>query len=596
MRLFRFSASGLLALTLCVAAARAETPPSPRPSPPKGGEGGAKGTPARLLPDQADLLVEVRQPRRLVETLTGLDALKQLRQLSAVREFLDSTSYRRFYQFVAYFEKELGAPWPQLLDRLAGHGAVLGVKLGPQPAPALLVIEGDDEQLMRKFFQFGLRVVEQELARQEAKDKPVKGTYEGIDTVKIGAEFHAAVAGSALFLSNNDKALCAGLDRHLGRAKKSIADVAGVAEAGKLLPAEPLVSFWLNMETVRKSPAAKAAYQSPPRDDPNLTVLLGHYLDLLGRTPFVCAGVYAEKNGFLATVRRARPRRHGRRPDHARSAGRCARLAPLLEPKNVLYSESNYLNIAGIWNERAKLFNEKQVQGLEKVDKQAGPFLAGAKVSKLLTQTAPYYRFVAAHQLKVGYKKTPQISIPAFALVWELREPEAFGKSMETILRGAALLAGVQANLKLTEEKYKDCKLVGYRFPETEPIKADVNDLRFNFSPCFTRVGDQFVWCSTIELCRELVDLIQKEGTSPSRGDPRSARSRLYASGATAYLKTIEDLLVTGAALDQAATPKEAREQIKMFLDLVRRLGALSLEVRFDEKTTQYDIRLQPEK
>ena len=167
---------------------------------------------------------------------------------------------------------------------------------------------------------------------------------------------------------------------------------------------------------------------------------------------------------------------------------------------------------------------------------------------------------------------------------------------METILRGAALLGGCQANLKLIEEKYKDCKLVGYRFPETEPIKADVNDLRFNFSPCFTRVGDQFVWCSTIELCRELVDLIQKEGTSPSRGDPRSARSRLYASGAAAYLKTIEDLLVTGAALDQAATPKEAREQIKMFLDLVRRLGALSLEVHFDDKTTQYDIRLQPEK
>ena len=135
---------------------------------------------------------------------------------------------------------------------------------------------------------------------------------------------------AALFLSNNDKALHAGLDRHLGRDKKSIADVAGVAEAAKLLPAEPLVSFWLNMETVRKSPAAKAAYQSPPRDDPNLTVLLGHYLDLLGRTPFVCAGVYAEKNGFLATIRMpARPRRHGRRPDHARSAGRCARLAPL---------------------------------------------------------------------------------------------------------------------------------------------------------------------------------------------------------------------------------------------------------------------------
>jgi len=591
MRRFRFVASGLIALTLGVALTRAETPQSPSAA------SGRSHNPTRFMPEQADLLIEIRQPRRLVETLTTLDTLKQLRQLAAVRELLDSTSYRRFYQLVAYFERELGAPWPQLLDRLAGHGAVLGVKLGPKPAPALLVIEGHDQELMRKFFDLGLNVIAQELARQETKDKPVKGSYEGVDTVKIGAEFHAAVAGSALFLSNNEKALRAGLDRHLGRDKKSIADNPGVAEATKLLPPDPLVSFWLNMETVRKAPEAKAIYQSPPRDDPNQTVLLGHYLDLLGRTPFVCAGVYSEKHGFLATIRAPRGR-DGMGADRIMHVPPAAMPGsrPLLEPKNVLFSESNYLNIASIWNDRTKLFNEKQVQALEKFDKQTVPFLAGGKVSKLLTQTNPYYRFVAAHQSKVGYQTTPKISIPAFALVWELREPEAFGKSMETILRGAALLAGAQANLKLVEEKYQDCKLVGYRFPEKDTIKGDVNDLRFNFSPCFTRVGDQFVWCSTIELCRELVDLIQKEGTSPARGGATSARSRLYASGGAAYLTTIKDLLVTQVALDQAVTPKEARDQIKMFLDLVGQLGALSLEAQFKDKITEYSIRLQPEK
>jgi hypothetical protein len=236
------------------------------------------------------------------------------------------------------------------------------------------------------------------------------------------------------------------------------------------------------------------------------------------------------------------------------------------------------------------------VQALEKFDKQATPFMAGAKVSKLLTQAGPYYRFVAAHQPKVGYKTTPKISIPAFALVWELREPEAFAKSMETVLRGAALLAGAQADLKLVEEKYKDCKLIGYRFPEDKPLKGDVNDLRFNFSPCFTRVGDQYVVCSTIELCRELVELLQKEGTTPTRGDASPARVRLYATGGAAYLQTIEDLLVTQATLDQALTPKEARDQVKTFLELVRQLGALSLGSRFDDKSFRYDIRLRSEK
>ncbi len=592
MCLFRFIAGGLIGLTFCVAVARAETPDTPTVA------SGRLRDPARLLPEQADVLIQVRQPRRLVETLTTLETLQQLRQFAPVRELFDSTNARRFQQLVAYFEKELGAPWSQLLDRLAGRGAVLGIKLGANPAPTLLVIQGEDAPLMRRFFRLSLDVVKQELARKEAKEKPVKVSYQGVDTVRIGTDFHAAVAGGALFVSNNEKTLQAGLDRHLGRNKKSMADVPSVAEAAKLLPPGPLVSFWLNMETVRQSPQGKVFYKAPPRDDPNQTVLLGQYIDLLGRSPFVCAGVYPEKSGFVATLRTPRGR-DGMGPDrlmHVPPSGMPGS-RPLLEPKDVLYSESSYLDVARIWTDRAKLFNVKQVKGLEKFDSQSSLplFLSGVKLSRLLPQMGPYYRFVAAHQ-NGGYKKSPKISIPAFALVWELREPEAFVKTMDTVLRGAALLAGAKANLKLVEEDYKDGKLVGYRFPEDQPLQGDVNDLRFNFSPCFTRVGNQFVASSTIELCRELVDLLHKEGMSPTRGDASTARMRLYGSGAAAYLRTIEDLLVTQTTLDQAVSPKEAREQIHLFLDLVRRFGALSLGPRFHDKTFQYDIRLQPEK
>jgi hypothetical protein len=587
MRLFRYFASSLIALTVCVAAVAAETPKSDTPR-----------SPLRLIPEQTDLLVQVPQPRRLVETLIALDTLKQLQQLAPVRELFDSTNVRRFTQLVAYFEKELGIPWPQLLERLAGRGVVLGIEFGPSPAPALVVVEGDDDKLMQQFFELGLRIAEQELARQEAKDKPVKGSYKGVATVRVGTEFHAAIAGGVLFLSNSEKTLHAALDRHHGGVKKSMAGAAAVAEAAKLLPPQALVSLWLNLDKVRQSPEAKAAYKSPPRDEPLQTVLFGHYLNLLGRSPFVCAAVYRAPESLGLTIRipRGRDGMGGDKLLHVPPAG-APGSRPLLEPKNVLYSESSYFDIANIWKERTTLFNEKQVQGMEKFEKQSSvPFLAGTKLSKLLTQAGPYYRFVAAHQSKSSYKTTPKIAIPAFAVVWELRDPEAFGKTMETILRAAALLGGGKANLKLVEEKYKNCKLVGYRFPEDETLKGDVNDLRFNFTPCFTRVGDQFVVSSTVALCRELVDLIQKEGTTPTRGDASSSRMRLYASGAAAYLHTIEDLLITQTTLDQAVTPKEAREQVKVFLDVIRGLGALTLEPRFDDKMFQYDIRVRSRK
>lgn len=585
MRQFPTVASSLMALILCVPVVSAEAPRADPPPPS-----------LRLMPDKADLLIQVPQPRRLVDALMRLDTLQQLRQLAPVQEYYHSTNARRFTQLVAYFEKELGLPWPQLLDRLAGRGAVFGIRFGSPPA-LLLVVEGEDDRLMQQFFELGLKILEQELSRQGAQDKPKKGSYKEYNIVHLFPELHAAVAGSALLVSNSESALHAGLDQHRNGGKKSMAGVPGVAEAARLLPPQSLVSLWLNMTKVHEAAGVDADSRARPRANPVFTVLLGHYLNLLERTPFVCASVYPTAEGLATTIviPRGREGMGGDRFLHVPPAG-VPGSRPLLKPKNVLYSESGYFDLANIWKERATLFQDEQVRQLEQAEKKATPFLLGTRLSKLLPQTGPYYRFVAAQQVSFSYKTTPKIALPAFALVWELREPEAFGKSMEAILRGVALLTGAGANLQMVEEKYKDCKLVGYRFPENQPLKGDVDELRFNFAPCFTRVGDQFVVASTMQLCRELVDLIHEEGTSPTRGNPSSALVQIYGSGIAAYLHTLEDLLITQTTLDQAVTPKEARQQVKVFLDVIRGFGALSLEPRFNDKTFQYDIRLRPEK
>src|SRR5947209_19057984 len=75
--------------------------------------------PLRFAPKEANLVVRVEHPRVLVETVTGLDLVRQAQTLPFVREQLQSTTVQRFLQLVAFAEKELGAKWPELLDRLA---------------------------------------------------------------------------------------------------------------------------------------------------------------------------------------------------------------------------------------------------------------------------------------------------------------------------------------------------------------------------------------------------------------------------------------------------------------------------------------------
>jgi hypothetical protein len=579
MRHFRHLFAWLSCLVVCSAAAsaRAEAPPDP----------------LRLMPDQADLLIQIHRPRQLIEAFTTLEQLRQLQKLDAVQELYDSTNYRRFFQLVAYFEKQLGHKWPDLIGRLAGGGAVLGIKFGPDPAPALLVIQSKDEALLHKFVKLGLEVVEQELARQESKQHIERQMYRNLETIRIGKDFHAAVTGSALLISNVDYGLKHGIDLHLDGDKKSMGRSAKVAEARKVLPPGPLASLWVNFEPLHESPQAKPLFEQP-NNQPILTVLFGGWLDVARRSPFLCTGFYHQKGSFLTTVRMPRGREgmpealaaHLPPPDFAG-------VLPLLEPKGVLYSTSYYMDVSKFWEHRAKLLNAKQLKDLEEFDKNSARFLVGTRLSQLLAQAGARQRIVVANQAKSGYKKTPGQPIPAFAFVVEMREPESFSKSVDLIVRGVALLAGTQVTLKLVEEKHGDYTIVGYRFPEDGEFKNDVNEIRFNFSPCFVVVGDQFIASSTVGLCHELIDLVKQEGRVGKNGSATAARSQLYATGGAEALQAAEEQLIAQAILGQALAPDKAREQVHAFVEWVRNLGTLQIESGYGAQDFRYDLRIQ---
>jgi hypothetical protein len=577
MRLFRPLTGGLACLALFAAVARADAPPDP----------------LRLVPRQADFFVEVKDPHKLYEAGTATDLFKAAYALPPVRDYYDSTTARRFYQLVGYFEKELKAEWPALLDKLAGGGVVVAGKFGDNPQPVLVVVQGTDAEMMGKFWKAGLEVVAQELARQESKEKVEKGSYKEIETAHVGQDLFAARVGAALVLSNKEQGLRTALDRHLEGGKDSLAGVAEVKESAKLLPANPLARVWVNLAPAKASEQAKQIFTSP-RNDFQLTVLFGGYLDVIARSPYVCAGVYREKDGFLATVRLPAGR-EGASADFALHVPPAdgPGLLPLLEPKGVAYSTSFFLDVSKIWDDRTKLFNEQQAKNIEESDKNTAVRLVGLTPSKILKQAGARHRFVVVDQPKSAYKGVPPSqAIPAFAFVTEMRDPDEFSKSVDASLRAAALFAAGQYKLKLTEEKHGDYNIVGWRFPVDVKLEADVGNIRFNFSPCFVRVRNQFAACSTLELGHEMVDILDRETKStPVQGPRAGTMSRAYGSGGAALLRGAEDILVTQFVLDQAVTPEAAREQVKTIIELVRKLGALDTQIAYEAKQFRYDIR-----
>ena len=572
-------AGALLALGLVSPFARADGPPDP----------------LRLIPKQADLVLKVDSPRKLLDAITSVEPLRQLSQFTAVREALDSTNFRRFRQLIDYYEKELGASWPDLLDRAAGGGVAFAVKFeGAPDAPVLLVVQGRDAALTKQAYGLVLGVVEQELARQEVREKPVRETYQGIETIRFNPKTHVALAGSAVLVANKRDVLERALDLHIKGAEESLAVGAGPAAARKLLDPDALLWMWIDLKKAHESPMGKEAF-ALPKGDPAQLILFGGPLDVFGHSPFVAMGIHQQSDAWRASFRLASGR--DATPDgvalHLAPDGQPGCL-PLLEPANVLYSNSFYLDLGKFWNEREKLLTEPTRKQLDKAEQTAGRFLAGRKLSELLNQSGPYKRFVAVTQRRTGYAKFSEQAIPAFALVTSTRDAE-FGKAMDGILRVVALLTGIQARLKLAEETVDGVKLVGYRFAEDATLNGDPQNFRFNFSPCFAAVGDQFFAASTIELGREMVAQLQK--SAATGGDANVAtRSRVYSAGGAALLKKFEDAILTQAILDRAIPLDEAKRDAATLMDWVRRLGDVRTHADYRPHEFRFEIEWKPTK
>ncbi|GIW80094.1 MAG: hypothetical protein KatS3mg105_1901 [Gemmatales bacterium] len=550
-------------------------------------------SPLRLVPQEADLFLEVPNPAGLIQTVLDDPLLERLRKLDAFAELQDFTNVRRFYQLVAYYEKELGAKWPEVLDQIAGKGVAFAVKIGPEPAPFLVVLQGKNPQTTKKFFDLSLNLLEQELNRQEAKNLPVRGRLGGADMVTIGNDLRAVVKGSNIFLSNREEALKLSLELLQAGAKaKGIDKLRSVADARRLLPKKPLVWFWLNFEFFKNLPQADQVL-SLPRNDIFQTVFFGSFLDLVKRSDFMCASISREKSGYLTTIRlpagrKGMPKALGVHVPMGDEVGSL----PTLQPKGTIYSNSSYFDIAKFWTFRKQLFTEQQVEQFEKFDKNSARALLGNRFSDLIQKIGAHHRFVVVNQPKTGYKKQPKQKLPAFAYVVDLRDPK-FGKTLNALIRAGALLATTQIKMNLVEEKEGEYEIVGYRFSEDRDLPQDRNGLRFNFSPCFATIENQFMICSTLELGHELARLLAKEAkTQPRQRSLAVDNDIVYGNGLAELVALFKDQLMVQTALSQAVPPEQAEKQVDALIDWIRGLGRIVSTTTFGDDRFSIDIRL----
>src|SRR5262245_28460754 len=317
--------------------------------------------PLRFFPDQTDIVLKVEKPRALVEAVVKHELAKEAQDLQIVRDFLDSAKARLFFRLVTHFERELGAPWPELIDKLAGGGMAAGLKITPEGnAPVVIAVQGTDEKTVGRFFELAVTLLEEERTRQGASEPLKRKSYQGFDGVQLDKDSLVARSGAVLLFSNKNEALKAVIDHHVkvGKDPKatSVATVAS-KQAASVLPPNPVVWLWLNLKPVKELPQAKDLFNTP-RDNVALTIVGADVLDVVRRSDFVAGGLYADKGDFRLTVR-VPAGREGMAPDvevHLPKDPKVTGNLPLLEPKGVLFSHSFYFDFDTLYRKRDQIF------------------------------------------------------------------------------------------------------------------------------------------------------------------------------------------------------------------------------------------------
>lgn len=546
-----------------------------------------RADPLANVPEQADLVVQIRKPVAVYEALYRHPGVQSLLSLDGIKDLFDTTNSRRFQQLVAYFEKQTGVPYHEMVDRLTDQGAVLAARF-QSPAAVCLAVEGRDAELLAKFMSLATDLLDKEIARNEGKEKLQRVTIAGQPGYRIGAAVFLTKA-TTLYVASDIKVLEFALAQKTSSITKRQAFQTARAEMSK----DALGWYWLNLESIRKLKEVKDVLDQVTLDQINL-VLLGGLWQMIANAPYVSGQLTLDGKELKLSHQFPLGRSGlGGRADLLAPAGASSTL-PVLQPPRVLASFSWYLDLKALWEKRKDVLRKEQVAELEKGNENSGRVLLGTKFNTLLKQSGPHHRLVFAQSSQQPYKVQPTTRLPAFAYVLDMREP-AFGKSMNSILRAAAILGAVAANLKIEEEKVGDINLVGYRFDETKQAKFDPTNARFNFTPCFAIVGDQFVASSTTELARELIPLLQKEAISKdSNGSKDGSTSQLvfFATGAAHLIENFRDQALTQIILETGLAPAAAQKQLDDFVQWLRNQGTFRIDVEYSQNRSRFEFKV----
>jgi len=550
----------------------------------------------QCIPQDAVVCLQVARPKVVLELLAGKEMTEAITSGPLYQSLLSQPKFKEFLHVVKFLETTLDTDWRTGLGRLAGGGITIAVC---PPDTVVAVIDAEDEAMLTRLHETFLTISRAEAQKQGHPENVASREYAGVTAWTFdGKEAHALV-GRRLLFANRSEGLKAMLDLHTGSNGKSLAANPAFQAASHAAGAEASATLFINVrplmsipniaslfERQRKNPLAALAFAgiTEPLRNSNWLALA---LDIGDKTVTVRAltdGKVGELKSPAAFALPAQPA-DGARPNIA-VPGRIAAL-------------SLYRDLHGFYAAKDALFPERTA-GLIFFENMMGIFFTGRDLtSEVLAETEPEIRIVVAEQQYDPVVGTPQVRLPAFAVVLRLRRPEQFRQVVEEAWQKAVGLINFTRGQKALPGLIIDRAVQGEtKYTVAYFSTADVSDTtklptRYNLRPALAMPGPYVILSSTDALARDIIDALGQGGSQTGAPSAR-IHSALEIDGpqtASAF-QVNRDTLVRGDMVKKGRSQQEAEAGIDMLITLTKLVDQIKLSIGTHEDMPQARLQM----
>lgn len=359
------------------------------------------------------------------------------------------------------------------------------------------------------------------------------------------------------------------------------------------LEAGHLVRVYLNAEMVKQ---AQGGRLSPEKLDNGLgSLLLGGVNELLNHTSFAAAtlGLNEQRLALglhLGAKGSALPENFAPffpPPGQA--------VAPLPEVPGLIAGWTLNRDFAGWYQRREELLQAKVLPEFDKFESGLANILPNRDYgSDILPTIGRNLTLIAAPQSFAHLDSKPGLQLPGFGLMVDLAKPEEGAEIMQLLFQTVTSIANLTAGQQgrepwlLSSETYRDVPIHFGKY--SQKPKGERLPIVFNFMPAGARIGNRYVLCSSIDLCRQLIDASKQPTANAPVTAPQDFRLEVRGEPLAKALEVNQELL-EARGVQEGKSPEQAKTEVTTLLKLLRAIDTFRLTT--GEARDGYELRVE---